>query len=43
MIYSWTQFSFVHWIAPCIALFLIIVGIYHGEQPPLSAQRAGLT
>ncbi|EIM90087.1 MFS general substrate transporter [Stereum hirsutum FP-91666 SS1] len=28
-IYSWTQFGFVHWIAPCIALVLIIFGIYH--------------
>jgi hypothetical protein len=36
MIYSWTQFGFVHWIAPCIALFLIIVGIYHGELADLA-------
>lgn len=29
VIFSFTQYSFVHWIAPCIALFLIIVGVYH--------------
>ncbi|PWN48050.1 MFS general substrate transporter [Violaceomyces palustris] len=29
MIYAWTQFGHVHWIAPIIALVLIILGIYH--------------
>jgi MFS family permease len=28
-IFSFTQYAFVHWIAPCIALVLIILGIYH--------------
>ncbi|KAL8278322.1 hypothetical protein RQP46_009214 [Phenoliferia psychrophenolica] len=28
-IFSFTQFAFVHWIAPCIALVLIILGVYH--------------
>ncbi|PWN38997.1 MFS general substrate transporter [Ceraceosorus guamensis] len=28
MIFSWTQFAFVHWIAPILAIFLIILGTY---------------
>ncbi|KAK4698332.1 hypothetical protein P7C70_g7950, partial [Phenoliferia sp. Uapishka_3] len=28
-IFSFTQFHFVHWIAPMISLVLIILGIYH--------------
>lgn len=29
LIFSFTQYGFVHWIGPCIALVLIILGIYH--------------
>lgn len=28
MIFSWTQFAFVHWFAPIFAIFLIILGTY---------------
>ncbi|KAN0064196.1 hypothetical protein ACQY0O_003363 [Thecaphora frezii] len=29
MIYAWTSFGYIHWIAPIIALAVIILGIYH--------------
>ena len=28
LIYAWTSYSFVHWIAPCIGVTIIIASIF---------------